>query len=79
MTPDFGEGSASDRDWPKQPDWFSSNLDFRNVIVGLLQAGFNQTEVDKIMGENWLNFFEHAFRPQSDLDIASPVMSESCG
>ena len=78
-TPDYGEGSASNSDWPKQPAWFSSNRDFRNIAVGLLQAGFNQAEVDKVMGVNWLNFFEHAFQSQSDLDDAIPTISESSG
>lgn len=62
--PDYGEGSASNADWPRQPDWFSSSADFGNIAAGLKQAGFNPEEVEKIMGRNWLNFFTDGFAPK---------------
>lgn len=49
--------------FPPQPDWFRSNRDFPNIAQGLSQIGFAPTEVDAIMGENWLRFFETAFAP----------------
>jgi membrane dipeptidase len=49
--------------FPPQPDWFRSNRDFPNIAQGLAQIGFAPAEVDAIMGENWLRFFESAFAP----------------
>lgn len=59
--PDYGEGSASNADWPRQPDWFTGSSDFMNIADGLMQTGFSEGEVRKIMGLNWLNFFESSF------------------
>jgi microsomal dipeptidase-like Zn-dependent dipeptidase len=59
--PDFGEGSAENASWPKQPDWFSSSRDFMNIANALPDAGFNDAEVEKIMGLNWFNFYQHSF------------------
>jgi microsomal dipeptidase-like Zn-dependent dipeptidase len=47
--------------FPQQPKWFASNLDFPNIAEGLAKVGFSPEEVDGIMGENWLRFFEHSF------------------
>lgn len=58
---DFGEGSRAAPGFPAQPDWFRDNRDFPTLREGLSQVGFEQTEIDSIMGENWLRFFEHAF------------------
>ena len=58
---DFGEGSADDSDWPEQPAWFRSNLDFRNISEGLASQGFSSEEVDKIMGSNWFRFYNRSF------------------
>lgn len=62
-TPDFGEGTAADAGFPPQPPWFRDNRDFPRIAGGLRAAGFNQTEIDGIMGANWLRFFDDAFRP----------------
>ena len=59
--PDFGEGSATNADWPRQPDWFSSSLDFRNIAKGLTDVGFAKNDVEKVMGQNWLRFFDNGF------------------
>ena len=59
--PDYGEGSAANADWPRQPDWFTGSEDFGNIAAGLKTAGFNTDEVEKIMGRNWLNFFTNGF------------------
>lgn len=65
LKPDFGEGSATNADWPRQPDWFSSSKDFCNIAKGLADKGMAQGDVEKVMGLNWFNFFEDGFKPFS--------------
>jgi microsomal dipeptidase-like Zn-dependent dipeptidase len=60
-TMDYGEGSAENAQWPAQPAWFQSNADFPNLISGLRDVGFDEAEVAKIMGGNWLRFCEAAW------------------
>jgi len=60
---DFGEGSASQPGFPDQPTWFGSNLHFGNIDSGLLAAGLTRTQVDGVMGGNWLRFFDESFGP----------------
>ena len=60
---DFGEGSEEMPGFPEQPNWFRSNLDFINIIDGLRKIGFNENEVGRIAGMNWLDFFEKSFGP----------------
>lgn len=55
---DYGEGSASNAEWPRSLSWFRSNADFPNITQGLYEHGFSDEEVAKIMGGNWLSFFE---------------------
>ncbi|MGI9405875.1 MAG: membrane dipeptidase [Hyphomicrobiaceae bacterium] len=62
---DYGEGSAGNAGFPPQPDWFRDNRDFGNIRQGLTDVGFNDADVNKIMGENWLNFFETSFGPRT--------------
>lgn len=62
---DYGEGSADNQDWPRQPEWFASSRDFPTIADGLKTAGFSDSEVRGIMGENWLAFFEKSFGPAS--------------
>lgn len=62
---DYGEGSASDAGFPPQPDWFKDNRDFGNIRQGLSDVGFSNEDVNRIMGENWLAFFEASFGPQT--------------
>lgn len=50
--------------FPEQPEWFRDNRDFPKIVAGLLEVGFSQTEVEKIIGGNWLSFFEKSFTPQ---------------
>lgn len=61
---DYGEGSASQSGFPPQPDWFANSTHYENIELGLRSKGFNQDDVEKIMGLNWLRFFETSFRPQ---------------
>ena len=60
---DYGEGSAKQAGFPQQPDWFACNRDFGNIAEGLQAVGFAGDEVAKIMGGNWLDFFERSFGP----------------
>jgi len=62
---DYGEGSASDAGFPPQPDWFKDNSDFGNIRRGLANVGFSPEDVNRIMGENWLNFFQASFGSQT--------------
>ncbi|MCG8694981.1 MAG: dipeptidase, partial [Minwuiales bacterium] len=61
---DYGEGSKDAAAWPKPVSWFSNNLDFRGIAEGLKQRGFSDDAVDRIMGLNWLDFFERSFGPR---------------
>jgi len=61
LAPDYGEGNAEQPSWPKQPDWFKDNLGFQNIINGLEAASFTSQDIEKIMGQNWLNFFNSSF------------------
>ncbi|WP_026941328.1 dipeptidase [Hellea balneolensis] len=61
--PDYGEGSASNADWPRQPDWFESSKDFGNIAEGLSDKGMAQRDIEKVMGGNWYRFFEASFEP----------------
>ncbi len=60
---DYGEGSAQQAGFPKQPDWFAGNRDFANIAEGLRAAGFSAEEAAGILGGNWLAFFERSFGP----------------
>ncbi len=60
---DFGEGSKAQAGFPPQPPWFAGNRDFGNLAEGLAAAGFAPDEVAKVMGGNWLAFFERSFGP----------------
>ncbi len=58
---DFGEGTKKMSGFPKQPNWFKTNLDFVKIIEGLKKIGFNDNEVGLISGLNWFKFFEKSF------------------
>lgn len=60
---DYGEGSASNAGFPPMPAWFNDNRDFGNVEKGLLEVGFDAADTAKIMGNNWLRFFDENFGP----------------
>ncbi|PWR00732.1 membrane dipeptidase [Leucothrix pacifica] len=60
---DYGEGSASAPGFPDMPEWFGGNADFPNIEAGLRQIGFDETDVNKVMGNNWYRFFEENFKP----------------
>lgn len=58
---DYGEGSAAEQAWPQQPTWFKDNGDFKNIAAGLKETGFDDANVARIMGGNWLSFFARSF------------------
>ncbi len=60
---DYGEGSAAAPGFPPMPEFYQGNLDFPRLAEGLRTIGFSESEVDGIMGENWLGFYEAGFRP----------------
>ena len=61
---DYGEGSASKAGWPAQPDWFANSTHYPNLVDGLGSLGLSENEIAKIMGQNWLDFFERSFEGQ---------------
>lgn len=58
---DYGEGSASAPGFPPMPVWYGDNRDFPNLEDGLKAVGFSNDEVNGILGENWLRFFDESF------------------
>mgnify|MGYP006138403001 CR=1 FL=1 len=54
----YGEGSKDKPGFPKQPEWFQDASGFRNLEVGLKNIGFNNEEVNGILGNNWYNFYK---------------------
>ncbi|MGD1926431.1 MAG: membrane dipeptidase [Paracoccaceae bacterium] len=44
--------------FPQQPVWFRSNRDWDGIAAGLYAVGFSKSDVDGILGENWLTFWE---------------------
>jgi len=56
-TKDYGEGSSDNPHFPKQPKWFEDARGFNNLEKGLKKAGFQETEVNDILGNNWYNFY----------------------
>lgn len=69
-TLDYGEGSQERPGFPDQPEWFRDNRDFANIARGLRTAGFDAGEVARIMGANWLDFFQRSFEPAARVRAA---------
>jgi microsomal dipeptidase-like Zn-dependent dipeptidase len=64
-TLDYGEGNAENAGFPAQPEWFRDNRDFHNIARGLRDVGFDTDAVGRIMGGNWLDFFDASFGRQA--------------
>ena len=60
---DYGEGTKDNAGFPPQPSWFRDNRDFGNLEEGLGKAGFDSEGVARIMGGNWLRFYQSGFTP----------------
>jgi microsomal dipeptidase-like Zn-dependent dipeptidase len=58
---DHGEGSVDNLNWPEQPGWFRNSQDMKNIAQGLKQKGFSIEDIAKVMGNNWLAFFQNSF------------------
>ena len=54
----YGEGNKEKPGFPKQPDWFLDSRGFNNLEVGLKAIGFQDEEVNGILGNNWYNFYK---------------------
>ena len=48
-------------EFPPQPAWFKDNTDFANIAEALAGVGFDGREISRIMGGNWMRFFELSF------------------
>ena len=57
-TKNYGEGSKSKPEFPDQPEWFIDARGFSNLEKGLKKIGFNENEVNDILGNNWFNFYK---------------------
>ena len=57
-TKNFGEGSKNKPGFPKQPVWFEDARGFKNLENGLKKVGFNEKEINGILGNNWFNFYK---------------------
>jgi len=60
---DYGEGSAEIPSWPEALPWFRTSADFPNITAALRERGFDERDVERIMGGNWLRFFDEALLP----------------
>jgi microsomal dipeptidase-like Zn-dependent dipeptidase len=60
---DYGEGSRDNAGFPPMPSWFRDSRDFGNIETGLRATGLSDSEVDGVMGENWLRFYDANFGP----------------
>ena len=47
--------------WPAWPNWFTGPEDFPRLTDGLVAVGFDDQEVQGILGENWLRLFDEVF------------------
>ena len=52
------KGSKSKPEFPNQPEWFIDARGFSNLEKGLKKIGFNENEVNDILGNNWFNFYK---------------------
>lgn len=68
---DYGEGNADAPGFPPMPDWFKDNRDFCHIAEGLRATGMDASNVDAVMGGNWLRFFQESFEP-----LETPVRSD---
>ena len=57
-TKNYGEGSKSKPEFPDQPNWFIDARGFSNLEKGLKKIGFDENDVNDILGNNWFNFYK---------------------
>ena len=64
--------------FPPQPRWFQDNRDFPSLAAGLRGAGFAESEIAGILGENWYRFMRSAFMPARKPEPSTvPVEAQS--
>lgn len=61
---DYGEGSKANPGFPPMPTWFQDSRQFQTIEDGLKAAGFSAQDTARLMGENWLDFFDRNFVPE---------------
>ena len=54
----FGEGSKKIPGFPKQPEWFLDARGFKHLEIGLKKVGFNEVEINGVLGNNWYKFYK---------------------
>ena len=54
----YGEGTKNKPGFPKQPEWFVDARGFNNLELGLKKIGFENQEIEGILGNNWFNFYK---------------------
>ena len=54
----YGEGSKNKPGFPDQPKWFLDARGFKNLDQGLKKVGFDENDVNGILGNNWYNFYK---------------------
>jgi microsomal dipeptidase-like Zn-dependent dipeptidase len=57
------EAGAVPATFPPPVPWFADNTGLAGIAEGLRRTGFAESEVEAIMGGNWLGFFERSFGP----------------
>lgn len=62
---DYGEGSATNSTWPKNVSWFNDSSGLYNIYKGLINYGFSENDVKKIMGLNWFHFLQDGLKAQT--------------
>ncbi len=60
---DYGEGSKANPGFPPMPTWFQDSRQFQTIEDGLQAVGFSEQDSARLMGENWLAFFDRNFVP----------------
>lgn len=61
---EYGEGSAQAPGFPPPVAWHGSNRDLGNIKEGLQSIGLSASEVDGVMGANWVRFYADSFQPK---------------
>tara|TARA_B100001057_G_scaffold400367_1_gene411517 strand:+ start:19 stop:984 length:966 start_codon:yes stop_codon:yes gene_type:complete len=54
----LGEGSKNNQGFPVQPEWFKDARGFNNIEKGLKKVGFDNNDINAILGNNWFNFYK---------------------
>ena len=58
---DYGEGSPEQSGFPPMPNFFKDVRGFSHLEKGLQSVGMNKEEINKVLGGNWLRFFDENF------------------